>query len=109
MASRPKSLAVTKISKISESPDIWVITILREPQRRIKFSTNFAVGITRIRVHTQWALTIVCGRREKVSAFSLFYLCIVRSCQKQGVTLAKVTPKLYYYVTMGLAACSVDL
>ena len=28
MASRPKSLAVTKISKISESPDIWVITIL---------------------------------------------------------------------------------
>ena len=27
-ASRPKSLAVTKISKISESPDIWVITIL---------------------------------------------------------------------------------
>ena len=28
MASRPKSLAVTKISKISESPDIWGITIL---------------------------------------------------------------------------------
>ena len=28
MASRPRSLAVTKISKISESPDIWVITIL---------------------------------------------------------------------------------
>ena len=27
-ASRPKSLAVTKISKISESPDIWGITIL---------------------------------------------------------------------------------
>ena len=72
MASRPKSLAVTKISKISESPDIWGITILREPQCRIKFSTNFAVGIARIRVHTQWALTIVCGRREKVSAFSLF-------------------------------------
>ena len=72
MASRPKSLAVTKISKISESPDIWGITILREPQRRIKFSTNFVVGIARIRVHTQWALTIVCGRREKVSAFSLF-------------------------------------
>ena len=29
MASRPKSLAVTKISKISESLDIWGITILR--------------------------------------------------------------------------------
>ena len=28
MATRPKSLAVTKISKISESADVWVITIL---------------------------------------------------------------------------------
>ena len=28
MATRPRSLAVTKISKISESPDIWGITIL---------------------------------------------------------------------------------
>ena len=28
MAQQPKSLAVTKINKISESPDIWVITIL---------------------------------------------------------------------------------
>ena len=74
MAQQPKSLAVTKISKISESADIWIITILREPQRRIKFSTNFAVGIARIRVHTQWALTIVCGRREKVSVFSLFFI-----------------------------------
>ena len=92
MASRPKSLAVTKISKISESPDIWVITILREPQRYIKFSTNFAVGIARIRMHTQWALTIVCGRREKVSAFSLFYLCFVRSCQKLRITLSQSTP-----------------
>ena len=89
MASRPKSLAVTKISKISESPEIWVITILREPQRYIKFSTNFAVGIARIRVHTQWALTIVCGRREKVSAFSLFCLCVVRSCQNNRVSLHK--------------------
>ena len=72
MAQQPRSLAVTKISKISKSLDIWVITILREPQRCIKFSTNFAVRVARIRTHTQWALTIVCGRREKVSAFSLF-------------------------------------
>ena len=48
MATRPMSLAVTKISKISESADIWVITILREPQCCIKFSTNFAVRICQI-------------------------------------------------------------
>ena len=72
MALRPRSLAVTKISKISESPDIWVITILREPQRHIKFSTNFAVRITRIQDENTMALTIVCGRREKVETFSLF-------------------------------------
>ena len=53
MASQPKSLAVTKISKISESPDIWGITILREPQRRIKFSTNFVVTICQISGYTQ--------------------------------------------------------
>ena len=34
-------------------------------------------------------LTIVCGRREKVSAFSLFYLCFVRSCQNNRVSCAK--------------------
>ena len=53
MALRPRSLAVTKISKISESPDIWVITILREPQRHIKFSTNFVVTICQISGCTQ--------------------------------------------------------
>ena len=83
MASRPKSLAVTKISKISESPDIWGITILREPQCRIKFSTNFAVGIARIRVHTQWALTIVCGRREKVETLSLYLFVCCQKLSKQ--------------------------
>ena len=109
MATRPRSLAVTKISKISESPDIWVITILREPQRRIKFSTNFAVGIARIRVHTQWALTIVCGRREKVSAFSLFVCVLSKVVKIIGFLCTKETLKLYCYVTMELAACSVDL
>ena len=110
MVSRPRSLAVTKISKISESPDIWVITILREPQRYIKFSTNFAVGIARIRVRTQWALTIVYGRREKVSAFSLFLFVHCQKLSKtRGYFAVKVTSKLYYYVTMGLAAGSVDL
>ena len=33
-----------------------------------------------------------CEWREKVSAFSLFYLCFVRSCQKCGVTLLQSNP-----------------
>ena len=40
-------------------------------------------------MQTQWALTIVCGRREKVSAFSLFCFCVVRSCQNNRVSLHK--------------------
>ena len=67
------------VSKISESLDIWRITILREPQRRVKFSTNFAVGIARIRVHTQWALTICL--REKRKSFGFFSFLFVH-CQK---------------------------
>ena len=75
-ASRPKSLAVTKISKISESPDIWGITILREPQRHIKFSTNFVVGIARIRVHTIKTVVWMRGKRKSFGFFSfLFMLC----------------------------------
>ncbi len=34
------------------------------------------------------------GQREKAETFSLFLLPIVRSCQKLGVTLCKVTLKL---------------
>ena len=78
MASRPKSLAVTKISKISESPDIWRITILREPQHRVKFSTNFAVGIARIRVHTMGVNYCVREKRKSFGFFS-FYLVIIRN------------------------------
>ena len=69
MAQRPKSLAVTKMSKIYENLDIGVITILQEPQRRVKFSTNFAVRITIIQVQAQWVITIVCG---KETTFWLF-------------------------------------
>ena len=83
MASRPKSLAVTKISKISESPDIGGITILREPQRRIKFSTNFVVTICQNSDAHTMVLTIVCGRREKVSAFSLYLFVCCQKLSKQ--------------------------
>ena len=89
MATRPRSLAVTKISKISESPDIWVITILREPQRYIKFSTNFMVTICQNSDAHTMGVNYCCGWREKVSAFSLFYLCFVRSCQNNRVSLHK--------------------
>ena len=72
VAQQPKSLAVTKISKISESPDIWVITILREPQRHIKFSTNFAVTICRNSdAHIQ-RVTVWTREKRKSLAFSLF-------------------------------------
>ena len=53
------------------------------------FRLILQLEFARIRMHTQWALTIVCGRREKVSAFSLFCLCVVRSCQNNRVSLHK--------------------
>ena len=49
-----------------------------------------------------------CEWREKVSAFSLFLV----DCQKLSKTwgyFAEVTLKYFCYVTLGLAACSVDL
>ena len=45
MAQQPKSLAVTKISKISESPDIWVIIILFWLQCYTIKIINFVVGL----------------------------------------------------------------
>jgi hypothetical protein len=42
---------------------------------------------------------------EKSIVFSLFVI----SCQNYGVSLCKETLKLYHYVTMGLAAGSMDL
>ena len=89
MASRPRSLAVTKISKISESPDIWVITILRELQRHIKFSTNFAVTICQNSDAHTMVLTIVCGRREKVSTFSLFVCALSEVVKTIGFLCTK--------------------
>ena len=70
MAQQPKSLAVTKISKISESPDIWVITILREPQRHIKFSTNFVVTI--YQNSGAYTMGVNYCLREKRKSFGLF-------------------------------------
>ena len=79
MASRPKSLAVTKISKISESPDIWGITILREPQCRIKFSTNFVVTICQNSdVHTMGVNYCLREKRKSRNFFSFLFVC----CQK---------------------------
>ena len=46
---------------------------------------------------------------RKSFGFFSFLLLIVKSCQKLGVTLCKVTLKCFCYVTLGLAACSVDL
>ena len=75
MAQQPKSLAVTKISKISESPDIWVITILPEPQCRIKFSTNFAVTICQNSdAHTMGVNYCL---REKRKSFGFFSFCLL--------------------------------
>ena len=57
----------------------------------------------------KWVSNCVdCEWREKVSAF-LFFLCFVRSCQNHRFSLLKENLKLYCYVTMGMAACSVDL
>ena len=79
MAQQPRSLAVTKISKISESPDIWVITILREPQRYIKFSTNFMVTICQNSdAHTMGVNYCL---REKRKSFGFFFFLFML-CQK---------------------------
>ena len=76
------AFAITKISKISESPDIWVITILRERQRCVKFLTNFAVEIARIRVHTMGVN--YCLRVERKS-FGFFSFCFVIICNFEGI------------------------
>ena len=46
--------------------------------------------------------------RKSLGFLSVFSLFVI-SCQNYGVSLCKETIKLYHYVTMGLAACSVDL
>lgn len=76
MASRPRSLAVTKVSKISESPDISQITILQETRRRIKFSTNFAVRIARIQDANTMGVNYCLREKRKSFGFSLFCLKI---------------------------------
>ena len=52
----------------------------------------------------------LCGLRVERKSFGFFSFCfaIVRSCQKCRVTF-KVTLNCFCYVTLGLAACSVDL
>ena len=83
MASRPRSLAVTKISKISESPDIWVITILRESQRHIKFSTNFAARITRIQDANTMGVNYCLREKRKSFGFFSFCLAIIRNFESK--------------------------
>ena len=83
MASRPRSLAGTKISKISESPDIWVITILREPQRHIKFSTNFAARITRIQDANTMGVNYCLREKRKSFGFFSFCLAIIRNFESK--------------------------
>ena len=51
----------------------------------------------------------VCERREKVSAFSLFIWRLSEVVKNSGVLCREVTLKSFCYVTLGLAACSVDL
>ena len=51
----------------------------------------------------------VCERREKVSAFSLFIWRLSEVVKNSGLLCRKVTLKCFCYVTLGLAACSVDL
>ncbi len=51
----------------------------------------------------------IMGQREKVSAFSLFYFRLSEVVKTMGLLCRKVTLKCFCYVTLGLAACSVDL
>ena len=91
MASRPKSLAVTKISKISESPDIWVITILREPQRRVKFSTNFAVRICQNSgAHTMGVNYCLREKRKSFGFFSFFIYALSEVVKTIGFLCRKI-------------------
>ena len=50
-----------------------------------------------------------CEWREKVSAFSLFVWRLSEVVKTMGLLCDKVTLKCFCYVTLGLAACSVDL
>ena len=50
-----------------------------------------------------------CEWREKVSAFSLFYCRLSEVVKTMGLLCRKVTLKFVCYVTLGLAACSMDL
>ena len=50
-----------------------------------------------------------CEWREKVSAFSLFYWRLSEVVKNSGLLCSKVTLNYICYVTLGLAACSVDL
>ena len=88
MAQRPKSLVVTKISKISACPDIWVTTILQEPPH-IKFSTNFAVTIARFQAAHTMGVNYCLREKRKSFGFFSFLLPIVKSCQNNGVSLRK--------------------
>ena len=50
-----------------------------------------------------------CEWREKVSAFSLFVWRLSEVVKNLGLLCSKVTLNYICYVTLGLAACSVDL
>ena len=82
---------------------------MREPQRYIKFSTNFMVTICQNSgVHNKNCC--VDARKEKKFRLFLFFIYALSEVVKnKGLLCTKVTPKLYYYVTMGLADGSMDL
>ena len=66
--------------------------------------------IARFRVQSQWAMTVWIASGEKKFRLFLFFYCWLSKVVKiMGLLCRKVTLKCFCYVTLGLAACSVDL